>query len=132
MYAGCFTRFLNHACYPNCAIVPCLFGDADFEIPYLAFYSRIPIQKDDEITFSYKGYEEQTPEEEAAARKRAAAKSLFKKATKKNDADKSKIYVDCRCGSWNCNGSIWKTGSDDEEDVDSELDGRSYSTEESD
>jgi SET domain-containing protein len=122
MYAGCFTRFLNHACYPNCHIVPCLFGDADFDIPYLAFYTRIPIQKDEEITFSYKGYTDVSPEEEAAARKRAAAKKLFKKVTQKPGTE-TRIHALCQCGSWNCNGSMFKTGSEDEEETDSELEG---------
>ncbi|KAG8827382.1 hypothetical protein FRC19_003531 [Serendipita sp. 401] len=117
MHAGSFTRYLNHSCDPNSQIIPCVFGGARADMPYLAFFTRRYVQEDEEITFSYKGdIEEPTEEEQAAARKRAEAKRLLEKGRPKDtgtEVEKFKVDVRCQCGSYNCNGSIWNWASDD-------------------
>ncbi|PVG00089.1 SET domain-containing protein [Serendipita vermifera] len=113
MHVGCFTRFLNHSCDPNCSEVPCVFGDAELEIPYLAFFTKRDIKKDEEITFCYRGSQDTytTREELARAKKRAEEKRL-----KAHKGRAKQVDVPCQCGSWNCLGSIWKWESSDEED----------------
>ncbi|KAG8813896.1 hypothetical protein FRC17_001398 [Serendipita sp. 399] len=116
MHAGSFTRYLNHSCDPNCHIIPCIFGGARSDMPYLAFFTRRDVQEDEEITFSYKGDTDELDEEEkAAAISRAEARRLLEKGRTKETATGSarfKIDVRCQCGSYNCNGSIWNWASD--------------------
>ncbi|KIM29229.1 hypothetical protein M408DRAFT_68124 [Serendipita vermifera MAFF 305830] len=116
MHVGCFTRFFNHSCDPNSMIVPCVFGDAYPEIPYLAFFTLDPITKGDEITFSYKGDTITNAQERQAKRARYKAKKLLgKKKTAKPGAF-GKIDVPCECGSVLCEGSMWNLGSSDDEE----------------
>lgn len=129
MHAGCFTRFFNHSCDPNAVIVPCIFGDADDETPYLAFFTHRDISEDEEITFSYKGEVPVNDPEtiRAAKAKKARTKPQAKTSKKENDHI---VNVACACGAWNCNGSIWNWDDDDDDDDDDESQGGSSSPDE--
>lgn len=119
MHAGCFTRYLNHSCDPNSVIVPCIFGGADAEIPYLCFFTRRDVGIDEEITFSYKGDIDEDEEMElVAARRRTEAKKLKKgkKKVTQNKGAQLRINVECKCGAANCNGSIWNWRSSSSEE----------------
>jgi histone-lysine N-methyltransferase SUV39H len=121
MHVGCFTRFLNHSCDPNCVEVPCIFGDAQLEIPYLSFFTHKDIEKGEEIRFCYRGHGTIIEDQRQAAeyRRRAEAKRLEGKTIKTLNQNQHKIDVPCQCGSWNCIGSIWTWEVSDEEDEES-------------
>jgi histone-lysine N-methyltransferase SUV39H len=124
MHAGCFTRYFNHSCDPNSIIVPCVFGEAYPEIPYLAFFTIELIPKDKEITFSYQGGTITDDRERNAARLRADAKRRLgkKKTLKPGTKTFGTIDAPCACGTLLCRGSMWNQESDEDEE-DDELDG---------
>jgi len=124
MHAGCFTRYFNHSCDPNSIIVPCVFGEAYPEIPYLAFFTIDPIPKDQEITFSYRGTTITDERDRNAARLRADARRRLgkKKTVKPGTKTFGVIDTPCACGTVLCTGSMWNQESSDE-DEDEELDG---------
>lgn len=120
MHAGCFTRFLNHSCAPNCRIYPCIFGEAQLEVPYLAFYTTKDIFADQELTFNYRGPDSEdddqdlSPKAQKKKRKhrqkqRAKAREEQKKLAQEGpDAAHGKDEAVCACGAANCPGYIWR------------------------
>jgi histone-lysine N-methyltransferase SUV39H len=113
MHVGCFTRFFNHSCDPNAVIVPCIFGDADEETPYLAFFAHRNIPAGEEITFSYKG---DVPDPEPVGEVEVKKARKKPQANAGNPSNNHKINVLCLCGSKNCNGSLWNWDNDDDEE----------------
>lgn len=105
------------------------------ETPYLAFFTRKAIRPGEEITFSYKGDDPDDPQDLPDMDKERVKKARSKvRRGKQKKADQSieaqnhervvlKIDVPCKCGSWRCNGSIWKwenrADSDEEEETSS-------------
>jgi CDGSH-type Zn-finger protein len=112
-HAGCFTRYLNHSCHPNCVIIPVVYGEATADTPYLGFYTRTHVKEGEGLEFSYKG----VPDEEQFTNLARAAR--FRKKKKRAIAAGQKFDTTsalCQCGANNCDGSMWQWEHEKNED----------------
>lgn len=55
MHMGSPTRFINHSCEPNCAIYTVSYNSSDEDIYEIAFFAMEDIPAREELTFDYKG-----------------------------------------------------------------------------
>ncbi|PIL36073.1 histone methyltransferase [Ganoderma sinense ZZ0214-1] len=85
-HAGNFTRYLNHSCDPNCAIVPGYINESNIDKPLLTIFTIRDVEPYEELCFDYNGASD-------------------------DPVDPSKdgaVYVTCQCGTTNCKGYVWK------------------------
>ncbi|RKP07107.1 hypothetical protein THASP1DRAFT_9699, partial [Thamnocephalis sphaerospora] len=52
---GNFTRFFNHSCEPNLMVIPVFITTWEVTLHQLAFFTRRPVRKYEELTFDYMG-----------------------------------------------------------------------------
>ncbi|RKP23844.1 hypothetical protein SYNPS1DRAFT_18007, partial [Syncephalis pseudoplumigaleata] len=52
---GNFTRFFNHSCDPNLMVIPVFIDTWEATLHQLAFFTRRPIRRFEELTFDYMG-----------------------------------------------------------------------------
>ncbi|KAG6848831.1 hypothetical protein H0H93_013652 [Arthromyces matolae] len=90
-HAGNFTRFLNHSCDPNCALVPCYINESDLQKPLLTVFAKRDIEPFEEICFSYSGEPDDNDEQPRSSSPAGG-----------QDA----VYVKCACKAKNCTGSF--------------------------
>ncbi|KAM5531648.1 hypothetical protein V8D89_014700 [Ganoderma adspersum] len=85
-HAGNFTRYLNHSCDPNCAIVPGYINESNIDKPLLTMFTLRDVEPYEELCFDYNGVDADRVDPEKAGA----------------------VYVDCQCGTAKCKGYVWK------------------------
>lgn len=88
-FYGNISRFINHSCRANTAILPIYIDDDDPMRPIFAMFANKPIQRGKEITTSYSGPEHDEVPLSAA------------------DEEEDSRRVPCRCGASNCKGFMF-------------------------
>lgn len=91
-HVGNFTRFLNHSCQPNCALVPVHINEPHLYKPFLCFFTEHAVQAGEELTFSYCG---------------TIGEKELKDMRDENNQQNGRLQIQCRCGAEKCVGRLF-------------------------
>ncbi|KAI5823669.1 hypothetical protein K523DRAFT_286400 [Schizophyllum commune Tattone D] len=90
-HAGNFTRFFNHSCDPNLITTGVYVSEANVDKPLVCFFACRDIAPDEELTFNYRGADDDGPQDGPAT------------------VHSDEVYAKCLCGAANCTGTMFNS-----------------------
>ncbi|KAJ7471282.1 hypothetical protein B0H11DRAFT_1730412 [Mycena galericulata] len=85
----------NNSCDPNCRVIPCYINEPDIKKPLFTLFSKRDIGVNEELCFSYQGYDPDDPDPDDPDGDEGKGKGT------------NTIKNKCRCGAARCTGLIF-------------------------